>query len=372
MFAFLALRVASAGDWYSAKGRDIVNSAGKVVRLSGLNWFGYDTTNEIFHGLWAQNIHTLVKQVAERGFNCFRVPVSAKLLHDWKAEKAKTDWPNNPDVNKELVGLSNLQVFEIFMADLKKYRLKMFIDIHGLKDDSYSLPLWYDSEHPAEYLVSALEWFANRYKSDDTVIGLDIKNEPAGACNAGGGTALWDDSTRPDNWKHFVEQTVPRLLAVNPNLLMFVEGIECWEGAWGWKGGNFVGYSYFPLNLGKYTNKLVFAPHEYGPSVYKAQWWFKPGFNYNTLYEDHWYGMWMYLWERNIGPILIGEWGGKATGDDLTWMKAMVQLITNYSLSQTFWCLNPNSGDTGGLLQKDWLTWDETKYALIKPVLVKT
>jgi endoglucanase len=31
--------------------------------------------------------------------------------------------------------------------------------------------------------------------------------------------------------------------------------------------------------------------------------------------------------------------------------------------------LNPNSGDTGGLLLDDWKTWDEQKYALLKPAL---
>ena len=50
-------------------------------------------------------------------------------------------------------------------------------------------------------------------------------------------------------------------------------------------------------------------------------------------------------------------------------MKAMRDLIVQYGLHHTFWCLNPNSGDTGGLLNDDWATWDETKYALLKPAL---
>ena len=43
--------------------------------------------------------------------------------------------------------------------------------------------------------------------------------------------------------------------------------------------------------------------------------------------------------------------------------------IVENGLHQTFWCINPNSGDTGGLLLDDWRTWDETKYALLKPAL---
>jgi aryl-phospho-beta-D-glucosidase BglC (GH1 family) len=370
MIAFLALHSWSAGDWYTTKGHDIVNSQGKVVRLSGLNWFGFDTSNEVFHGLWSVNMHNIVKQVYERGFNCFRVPISAKVLQDWKNGRTKKDWPNNQEANKDLVGLTNLQVFDLFITDLKKYKLKMFIDIHGIKDDIYQDGLWFDKDHPVSYIEGALEWFATHYRDEDTVIGIDLFNEPAGHCQAQSGAARWDNSTSPENWKRWIETIIPKLLTINPNLLMLVEGIECWEGSWGWRGGNLVAYSYFPFNLGKYAKQLVFAPHEYGPAVYKDQWWFKKGFNYQTLYDDHWYGMWMYLWERKNGPILIGEWGGHTTGDDLTWMKALVQLITKYQLSQTFWCLNPNSGDTGGLLLNDWKTWDEVKYNIIKPVLV--
>lgn len=38
-------------------------------------------------------------------------------------------------------------------------------------------------------------------------------------------------------------------------------------------------------------------------------------------------------------------------------------------INHTFWCINPNSGDTGGLIGYDWTTWDEAKYGLLKPAL---
>ena len=47
----------------------------------------------------------------------------------------------------------------------------------------------------------------------------------------------------------------------------------------------------------------------------------------------------------------------------------MQQLIKNYHLNHTFWCLNANSGDTGGLLKDDFKTWDTEKYNIVKPVL---
>ena len=44
-------------------------------------------------------------------------------------------------------------------------------------------------------------------------------------------------------------------------------------------------------------------------------------------------------------------------------------LIADRHLHHTFWALNPNSSDTGGLLLDDWTSWDEDKMELIAPVL---
>ena len=38
-------------------------------------------------------------------------------------------------------------------------------------------------------------------------------------------------------------------------------------------------------------------------------------------------------------------------------------------VNHTFWCFNANSGDTGGLVKDDFVTWDEEKYDFVKEVL---
>jgi aryl-phospho-beta-D-glucosidase BglC (GH1 family) len=354
-------------DWYSTSGSKIIDGTGKTVRLTGLNWFGFETTNEVFHGLWAVNLKTTMDEVAKRGFNCYRVPVSATVLAAWKAGAPNKAWGNNPMANPELEGKSNLDVFDSFLAECKKHNQKVYIDVHGVTDGSYMDPLWYTAAHPPEFIITGLEWFAERYKSDDTVVGIDIKNEPHGRCEQAE-AAKWDNTANQNNWKHFIETAAARILKINPKLLILVEGIECYNNIWGWWGGNLVPVKDFPINLGSYQKQLVYAPHEYGPSV-SQQKWFYAGFSYDTLYKDHWKEQWMYIIEGNIAPICIGEWGGHLQGDNATWMKAVVQLIGKYGLSQTFWCLNPNSGDTGGLLTYDWKTWDEAKYAVLKPIL---
>jgi hypothetical protein len=89
--------------------------------------------------------------------------------------------------------------------------------------------------------------------------------------------------------------------------------------------------------------------------------------NYETLMNDVWRDHWLFIHEQGIAPVLVGAWGGVLREPNTNWMAPFVQLLKTYELSFTYWCLNPNSGDTGGLLKDDWITWDEEKWQFIKP-----
>src|SRR5438270_6139184 len=47
-------------------------------------------------------------------------------------------------------------------------------------------------------------------------------------------------------------------------------------------------------------------------------------------------------------------------------MHTLMVYIRAHGLSYTFWCVNPNSGDTGGLLEDDWTTVNPAKMALLR------
>jgi chitodextrinase len=115
---------------------------------------------------------------------------------------------------------------------------------------------------------------------------------------------------------------------------------------------------------------LVYSPHDYGPLVFD-QPWFQGSFDKTSLTNDVWRPNWLYIHENGTAPLLIGEWGGRLGQDARQdrWMTALRDLMIEHGLHQTFWCLNPNSGDTGGLLLDDWRTWDAQKYAMLKPAL---
>jgi len=50
--------------------------------------------------------------------------------------------------------------------------------------------------------------------------------------------------------------------------------------------------------------------------------------------------------------VVLGEWGGKGVGKDLAWLQAFADYLIANDLSHFFWCLNPDSADTGGLLEQ--------------------
>lgn len=370
-------------DWLFTDGNKIVDKDGKQVWITGVNWFGYNTGTNTFDGLWNSQLVPTVKGIADHGFNLIRVPISAELINQWAAgEYPKANYNNA--YNEELNSMNSLEIFDYFLSLAEENGIKVMPDIHCAETDAsgHNVNLWYTDKVSVEDYYAALEWMAARYKDNDTIIAFDLKNEPHGKPNEGKNAAIWNDSRDANNWKYVAETAASKVLAQNPNVLILVEGTEIYPRKKGgdytssnsddyyfnWWGGNLRAVADYPINLGKYQNKLVYSPHDYGPTVY-AQPWFQKDYTYDTLMKDCWYDNWLYIYDEETAPLLIGEWGGFMREPNLTWMTYMRQLISTYHLHHTFWCLNANSGDTGGLLLDDFTTWDSEKYNFVKEVL---
>lgn len=373
-------------DWLHVSGNQIVDDDGDRVWLTGANWFGFNASERVFHGLWSANITELTQSLATRGINIVRVPISTQLLLEWRAGQTVARPNVNEYANPELAGMDNLEIFDFWLALCERLGIKVMIDVHSAEADNsgHTYPMWYKGSITPELFYHGWEWITTRYRDNDTIVAMDIKNEPHGTPNQPP-RAKWDASTDADNFKHACETAGRRILAINPNLLILCEGIEVyprpgetWNSPntdpdqspnyyYNWWGGNLRGVRDHPVNLG---DQLVYSPHDYGPLVFDQPWFQKP-FTRETLTTDVWRPNWLYLHEENIAPLLIGEWGGRLGQDERQdrWMTALRDLIRDEGLHQTFWAINPNSGDTGGLLLDDWRTWDETKYALLRPAL---
>ncbi|MCH5195443.1 MAG: cellulase family glycosylhydrolase [Oscillospiraceae bacterium] len=370
-------------DWLHTDGRRILDKDGKEVWITGVNWFGYNTGTNTFDGLWNSQLAPTVKSIADHGFNLIRVPISAQLINQWSAGEYPRANYNNA-YNTELNDMNSLQIFDYFLKLAEQNGMKVMPDIHSAETDAsgHNVNLWYTSNVSVEDYYRALEWIAERYKDNDTIIAIDIKNEPHGKPFETN-KAIWNNSTDINNWKYTAETAAKRILAKNPNLLIMVEGTEIFpinssnmdyhstdekDYYFNWWGGNLRGVKNYPVNLGQYQNKLVYSPHDYGPTVYE-QPWFKNSYDYDSLMKDCWHDNWFYIYEDNTAPLLIGEWGGFMRDPNLKWMTCMRQLIKTYHLNHTFWCFNANSGDTGGLVLDDFKTWDTEKYGFVKEVL---
>nr|MCR4687973.1 glycoside hydrolase family 5 protein [Saccharofermentans sp.] len=295
----------------------------------------------------------------------------------------------NNAYNEALNSMNSLEIFDYVLKLCEQNGIKVIIDIHTVKTDAsgHNYPLWYREDMTEEDFIESLVWLADRYKDNDTIIGLDLKNEPHGKASETD-HAIWNDSDAQNNWKRAAEAAGNAVLDVNPHLLIIIEGIQIYpidpqtnnftsandEDYYNtWWGGNLMAVRDYPIDFGsdERNAQIVYSPHDYGPRVF-MQPWFEGGFTYDSLMEDAWSPYWLFISDEDIAPIFVGEWGGFMEGDNLTWMEYFRDLIADRHLHHTFWCYNANSGDTGGLVTDDFITWDEAKYELVKPVLWQT
>lgn len=372
----------TADDWLRTDGARIVDLDGNPVWLTGANWFGFNTSERVLHGLWSADLGATLDAISARGLNVLRVPISTELLWEWRDGEAQVSGSVNQ--GGSLAGMTTLEVFDAFLAGCKERGVKVILDVHSaLADNSGHLaPVWYAGDVTAADFVAGWEWIAERSRGDDTIIGFDLKNEPHGQPGQSP-RATWDGSTDPDNWRHVAQELALRILEIHPDVLVLVEGVEATarEGAdpsstdpadydFGWWGGNLRGVADHPIELGEFQDRLVYSPHDYGPLVFE-QPWFRGDFTAESLEAEVWEPQWLFIANEGIAPLLIGEWGGRLGQDARQdrWMAALRDLIVERRLHHTFWAINPNSGDTGGLLLDDWTRWDENKYALLEAAL---
>ena len=326
-----------------------------------------------------------LKAIADHGFNLLRIPMSAELALSWK-NGIYPDANFNQATNSELVGMNSQEIFDYALSLCQKYGIKVMLDIHSANTDAagHMTNLWYTDKVSIQDYYDALSYLADRYKNNDTVIAYDLKNEPHGKPNEE--KAIWNDSVSDNNWKYVAEEAGRRVLDANPHALIVIEGIEIYpkdlssngdfsstndaDYYFNWWGGNLRGVKDYPIDLGseERNKQIVYSPHDYGPAVY-AQPWFEGDYTFESLKTDCWNDNWLYIYNENTAPILIGEWGGYMTEPNLTWMTYLRQLIAENHLNFTFWCFNSNSGDTGGLVLDDFKTWDEEKYTFVREVL---
>ena len=353
--------------YFSTREGQIVDQYGNNIRITGINWYGFETSSFCPGGLNVRTYRSILLQMKEIGFNAFRIPWSDEMLLPASAPLA-IDYSINPD----LAGLSPVEVLDKIVEYCGEIGMRIILDRHSCQaNGSPKEPYWYIPGDPyyTEAQVRA-DWvmMAQRYAGNPTVIGMDLWNEPKG-------NTLWTE------WFLAAERIGNAILAVNPKLLIIVEGTG---ENFVWWGSNLYGAIANPVVL-TYPDQLLYSAHDYGTSVFPQLYLNLNDTNFPHDLKDIWTPYWAYLFidNPNPRPVFVGEFGDPLTKKvNQVWMKTLLDFMNgDYYLngvnqllpgqkgvSWTYWTINPG-GDTTGILQNDWLTVDPVKLEYIGPSL---
>jgi endoglucanase len=335
-------------------GNRLYDSHGRPVKITGLNWSGMETSDFAPDGLGNRNWQALLDQIAALGYNTIRVPFSDETLAPG-SQLTNVNFTLNPD----LEGLTGLQMLDRLVAGARARGLKVILDRHQPTANGPT-ELWYDDQVSQAQWIADWQMLAARYRGDDTVIGVDLANEPHGP-------ATWGTGDPATDWRLAAERAGNAVLAENPYLLIFVEGIGTYQGDRFWWGGNLEGAGPYPVRL-QVPNRLVYSPHDYGPQISDQPWFHSPSFprNLPSAWDQHW----GYLAEQQVAPVVLGEFGGWSFGTDAEgqWQRTLLAYLRAHDLGFLVWQLG-SSWDTGGILEPDWRTADPEKRQAYRPLL---
>ncbi len=340
-------------------GNQIVDSTGKNVKLTGINWFGGEGYNYVPAGLWADSYQHHLESMKSLGFNVIRMTFSDEMF-DSSAVTNGIDYSKNPD----LMGLTRLQVYDKVIDYAGKMGMKVILDHHrndggaGTNESG----LWYSSAHPESKMIENWKMLANHYKGNTTVIGADLHNEPSVS-------ATWGDGNAATDWAAAAQRIGNAIQTVNKDWLLLVEGPE-WSS-------NMAGVANHQVTFDT-PGKLVYSPHVYAQSVAQFPW--LNAADYPNNLPAQYDGMWGYIYKNNIAPVMLGEFGGQMNSSaEQAWASALMKYTNGdwnldgktdiaagkQGIGWTYWAWTPESGDVGGILNADY-TVNQSKVNLIK------
>jgi endoglucanase len=387
--ASLSARAQGAGYWHTS-GSKIVDANGVTVRLAGINWYGAETPDYLVHGLWAQDYKTVLNTIKSLGYNVIRIPFSNQLVESNPVPTNYTSYANGGVVNSQLVGQTALQDLDTIIAYAGSIGLRVILDNHRSEagETNEASGLWYTSAYPQANWIADWKTMATRYSAstftfngNPTVIGMDLRNEPHLSGSGATTGSCWTGDTATNgcpvsltaqNWPVAAEAAGNAILAINPKLLIFVEGNDCYSGVCGWQGGNLIGVANYPVTL-SVANQLVYSAHDYGPNLYQQSW-----FNGSTTpasLDATWNKYWGYISGAGTAPVWLGEFGTDNTNTDIEstaagsqgqWFESLVSYLqSNPSVNWTYWALNGE--DTYDLLDGNY---DATPVSSLKQSLL--
>jgi aryl-phospho-beta-D-glucosidase BglC (GH1 family) len=374
-------------QWLKASGGHLVHEDGTPYRLKSVAWYGFEN---VLMGLGLESrpyrtvtvdgvvYEGLLDQVASLGFNCMRITLCEDVT--WPGRKMADSYTMsgiyNPDFllpgvtpsanNTSADVITTIEVLDKVVAYCKKLGLRIFFDMHCSSPNSDNergfIGKWYTTMDPGDLgdtaglaaeprseaqLIAAWEFLAQHYLNEPTVCGFDLVNEPY-ACT-------WDDDPLT-GWPAAAERIATDIQAINPNVLIIVEGIKS-KGDVPFAGKAYTSWSVYAQDLAGVATrpvkipiqeKLVYSPHEYTQA---GQDWLSDA-DFPANMPIVWDAFWGFIPKQGIAPILIGEWGGNfetAGSTDVLWVGALQAYCDTNDISTSLWAMN--ASDTTGTVE---------------------
>jgi endoglucanase len=376
VFAMSATAFGQGAGYWHTSGNQIVDSNGKKVRIAGINWYGFETTDEVVHGLWSQDYHTILKVIKGNGYNVIRLPYSNQMVESPIVPSSISFQNGSGPINTDLEGLNALEIMDKVISAAGSLGLRVILDNHRSEagNSAEASGLWYTSMYPESAWIRDWQTLVTRYagytdgSGNPIVIGADVRNEPhlsiygalTGSCWSGDSSVSGCPTTNSaQNWPAAAQRAGDAILSANANLLIFVEGVDCYKGDCDWWGGNLEGVASHPLIL-SVPDRLVYSAHDYGPNLYQQSW-----FNSSTSFSNLsavWNKFWEYINASHAAPVWVGEFGTDNNATDVEngtpgsqgqWFQSLVTYLQdNPTLNWTYWALNGE--DTYGLLDSQY------------------
>lgn len=319
-------------------GQYIVDSNGVRVHLNAFNWYGAESTDFAVEGLAEQPLNSIVATIKGLGFNAVRLLWSNQMVE------------SNPVVgnyalaaNTNLEGENALTIFDTVVNALTSAGIMVILDNHMSNagwccSTTDNNELWYNSSYPEANWIADWQAMATRYQSNPMVIGVDLRNEPRSP-------ATWGGSASTD-WHAAAERGGNAVLAINPHLLVFVEGVNY--------AGDLSGVATLPIQL-NVPNQLVYEAHDYG------FWYSSSSLTSYSTYVNDITPKWGYLVTgSNPQPLWVGEFGTCNSADTCVsssssadlgyWFSMFSTYARDNNLDWSYWAINgtTESGNGGG------------------------
>ena len=333
-----------------ASGRNILDAGNVRFKLASVNWYGASDELFVAGGLDVKHRTAIARLIRRLGFNSVRMPYSDELLY----ANPVVD-PTLLTANPDLVGLRALDVFEATVNALTEAGLAVIVNNHITQakwcDGMNLCDAAWSNDHLGPFCrvrQTEEQWIENwitimsRFVRNPGVVGADLRNEVRGLW----GTMSWA------SWATAAERASERLLALQPDWLMIVEGIS--------SANDLSGARDRPIKL-SVPDRVVYSAH-----VYSWSGWGTGNPFSKRSYAKFVHAMrknWAYLLEEDIAPVWIGEFGAPnapGEGDEHYW-KNLLRYLEEMNADFGYWAINPrkphlNEEESYSLVEDDWET----------------